>query len=106
MVSYGSDLENVERVTLEVAKEVLRETEGSVKEFQPSIGYSAFGDSGIKFSVNLQAKEYVSQYPIIHQFIKRLHDRYRSEGIEIPFPTRTIYISSPSTSDKEDAGKV
>lgn len=110
-VSYDSDLEKVERVTVEVAKEVLRETEGSVKEFQPSVGYSAFGDSGIRFSVNLQATEYVNQYLIIHEFIKRLHKRYRSERIEIAFPTRTVYtkngdskkeISSPSPSGKAD----
>ena len=93
-VSYDSDLEKVERVTIEVAKEVLRETEGSVKEFQPSVGYNSFGDSGIKFSVNLQAREYINQYLIIHEFIKRLHKRYRSEGIEIPFPTRTIYTKN------------
>ncbi len=96
VVSYDSDLEKVERVTVEVAKEVLRETKGSVKEFEPSVGYSSFGDSGIKFSVNLQAKEYVNQYLIIHDFIKRLHKRYQSEGIEIPFPTRAVYMKDGS----------
>ena len=91
-VSYGSDLEKVERITVEVAQEVLREVEGGVKEFQPSIRYNAFGDSGIKFSVDLRVRTYVDQYLIIHEFIKRLYRRYQSEGIEIPFPSRTIYL--------------
>jgi small-conductance mechanosensitive channel len=96
-VSYESDLDKVERITVEVAKEVLRETEGGVKEFEPSVRYNAFGDSGIKFTVTLQVKEYVHQYLIIHEFIKRLHRRYLLEGIEMPFPTRTVYIKGESS---------
>ena len=41
-VSYGSDLEKVERITVEVAQEVLREVEGGIKEFQPSIRIQRF----------------------------------------------------------------
>ncbi len=96
-VDYQSDLEKVENVTIEVAKEVLLETEGAVKEFQPLIRYNAFGESSIKFTVVLRAKEYTDQYLITHQFIKRLHQRYRSEGIEIPFPARTVYMKNGSS---------
>ena len=65
-VSYLNDLEKVETVTIEVAKEVLRETAGSVKEFEPIIRYNTFGESGIGFTVILRAKEYTDQYLIIH----------------------------------------
>jgi len=91
-VTYESDLEKVERVTVGVAREVLKDTVGGVKEFEPSIGYSSFGDSGIHFTVNLRAKEYANQYLIIHEFIKRLHQRYEMEGIEITSPVRNVYI--------------
>ncbi len=91
-VAYQSDLEKVERVTIEVAGEVLRETEGAVKEFQPFIRYNAFAESSITFTVILRAKEYAAQYLIVHEFIKRLHRRYRLEGIEIPFTTRTVHL--------------
>ena len=91
-VAFQSDLEKVEKVTIEVAREVLQETEGAVKEFQPFIRYNAFGESSITFTVILRAKEYVDQYLIVHEFIKRLHRRYQLEGIIIPFATRTVYI--------------
>ena len=91
-VAYPSDLDKVERVTIEVAKEVLQGTEGAVNEFQPFIRYNAFAESSINFTVVLRAKEYAVQYLIVHEFIKRLHQRYRLEGIEIPFATRTVYI--------------
>ncbi len=91
-VSYSSDLEKVERVTVEVAKEVMREVPGGVPDFEPFIRYHTFSDFSINFTVILRAKEYVDQYLIKHEFIKRLHKRYREEGIEIPFPIRTVYL--------------
>jgi len=91
-VAYQSDLEKVEKVTIEVAREVLQETEGAVKEFQPFIRYNALGESSINFTVILRAKEYTDQHLIIHEFIKRLHRRYQREEIEMPFPTRTVYL--------------
>ncbi len=33
-----------------------------------------------------------SQGPVQHEFIKRLHRRYAEEGIEIPFPIRTVIM--------------
>ena len=91
-VTYQSDLEKVERVTVGVAREVLKDTAGAVKGFEPSIGYSSFGDSGIHFTVSLRAREYADQFMIIHEFIKRLHRRYETEGIEITSPVRNVYL--------------
>ncbi|HXW68544.1 MAG TPA: mechanosensitive ion channel family protein [Dissulfurispiraceae bacterium] len=91
-VPYESDLEKVESVTVGVAREVLKDTAGGVREFEPSIGYTSIGDSGIHFSVSLRAKEYADQYLIIHEFIKRLLRRYEAEGIKIMSPVRNVYI--------------
>jgi small-conductance mechanosensitive channel len=96
-VSYDSDLEHVERVTCEVGRDVMRSVEGAVPDHEPSVRYYTFGDSSINFSVILRATEVTAQYLIIHEFIKRLHRRYRAEQIEIPFPTRTIVHASPES---------
>lgn len=90
-VSYESDLERVEEVTIAVAKEIMQEIEGAVPDNEPFIRYNAFQDFSINFTVILRGQEFVSQYLIKHEFIKRLHRRYKEEGIEIPFPIRTIY---------------
>ncbi len=91
-VSYDSDLEKVERVTIEVAKEVLTKVPGSVKEFQPFIRYHTFSDFSIKFTVILRVKEFVDKYLIAHEFIKELHKRYKEEGIVIPSPIKTVHF--------------
>lgn len=92
-VSYDSDLEKVEQITLDVASEVLNSLSGGVSEFKPFIRYHTFGDSSINFTVILRVKEFADQYVIKHEFIKKLHERYRDEKIEIPFPIRTIMLN-------------
>jgi len=37
-------------------------------------------------------REFRSQGPVKHEFIKRLHQRFGDEGIEIPFPIRTVMM--------------
>ena len=89
-VHYKSDLEKVEKVTSEVAKSVMDEVSGGVSYFKPYIRYHTFDDSSIKFSVILRSKEFVDQYLIRHEFIKRLHKRYLQEGINIPYPIQAV----------------
>jgi small-conductance mechanosensitive channel len=96
-VSYDSDLKKVEKVTIEVGKEIMRNVEGGIPEFEPFIRYHTFDDSSINFTVILRAKEYVDQYLIKHEFIKRLHERYDKEGITIPFPIRTVHLDKEET---------
>jgi small-conductance mechanosensitive channel len=91
-VSYGSDLSQVERVTIEVGREVMRDVEGGLPAFEPFIRYNEFGDSSVNFTAILRGKEFTSQFLIKHEFIKRLHARYASEGIEIPFPQQVVHL--------------
>ena len=89
-VHYESDLKKVERVTCEVAKEVMKEVQGGVPGFDPFIRYHTFNDFSIDFTVILRAEEFVANYLVKHEFIKRLHERYAKEGIVIPYPIRAI----------------
>lgn len=89
-VHYDSDLKRVEQITSEVGKEVMKEVPGGVPTFEPFIRYHTFGDFSIGFTVILRGKEFVDQYLIKHEFIKRLHERYVKEGIVIPYPIRAV----------------
>ncbi|GAA3822385.1 mechanosensitive ion channel family protein [Streptomyces phyllanthi] len=89
-VGYDSDLDHVERVTEEVVAEVMTEITGAVPDHEPAVRFHTFGDSRIGMTVILGVGEFSDQYRIKHEFIKRLHKRYRSEGIRIPAPRRTV----------------
>ncbi|MCX7858302.1 MAG: mechanosensitive ion channel family protein [Deltaproteobacteria bacterium] len=103
-VGYSSDLDRVEKITIEVAKEVMREVEGGVPSFEPFVRYHTFSDSSINFNVILRAKEFVDQHLIRHEFLKRLHRRYREEGITIPYPTRMVYLRKKREDIQKNTG--
>ncbi|KOG34265.1 mechanosensitive ion channel family protein [Streptomyces resistomycificus] len=91
-VAYDSDLEQVERVTCEVVTEVMTGVEGALPDHEPLVRFHTFGDSRIGFTVILGVGEFSDQYRIKHEFIKRLHRRYRAEGIRVPAPQRTVAL--------------
>ncbi|MBI5253100.1 MAG: mechanosensitive ion channel family protein [Euryarchaeota archaeon] len=93
-VGYASDLEKVEKVTIEVAREVQKTIPGAVKNFEPFIRYHTFGDSNINFSIILRVEKFVDQYLVVHELLKKLTRRYREEGIEISFPARVLYYQN------------
>ena len=91
-VHYESDLEHVEQVAREVGAEVLKDVEGGKEGFTPLIRFHTFGDSSINFTVVLRVDEFIAQYAVKSEFVKRLHRRFKKEGIVIPFPIRTLDI--------------
>jgi small-conductance mechanosensitive channel len=102
-VSYSSDLDHVERVTIEVGQEVMREVEGGVPDFTPVVRFNELGDYSVRFSVSLQAAEFADQYRIKSEFIKRLRARYRQEGISIPIPSQAVRLSEAATDVTPDS---
>jgi small-conductance mechanosensitive channel len=97
-VDYDSDLAHVERVVVEVGHDVMKYVAGGVPEFEPFIRYHTFGQSSIDFTVILRAREFVDQYLVKHEFVKRLHARFNQERIVIPFPIRTLMRRSSGSS--------
>jgi small-conductance mechanosensitive channel len=89
---------------MEVGREVMAEVPGGMPDFEPFIRYHTFADSSINFTVILRAKEFVDQYLIKHEFVKRLHTRFNDEGIVIPFPIRTIAHRTEEPEAERTAG--
>ena len=94
-VSYDSDLEHVEAVTMEVATGVLTDMEGGLSD-KPIVIFHTFGASSIDFEVRMMVKDFMSRGRVRHEFIKRLHRRFAEEDIEIPFPIRTVVMQGPT----------
>lgn len=99
-VGYESDLEKVERVTIEVARELMMKIDEYEPQFDskgvdrnplaPVVRYQKFNDSSIDFNAVMHVTKFTSQYLLKHEFIKKIMERYREEDINIPFPIRTI----------------
>jgi len=95
-VAYDSDLEHVERVCVEVGQQVMAKIPGCAKDWTPVVRYKEFADFSINFLVVLRVEDFAAQYLLAHEYMKALHRRFDEEGIEIPFPIRTVIMSQPS----------
>ena len=80
-VDASSDLEQVEHLVTNVGRQVITDIAGLDRN--PIVRYHTFGNSFVKFTVWLVAKDFRSQYLIVHEFTKRVQAQFRQEGIAI-----------------------
>jgi len=95
-VAYSTDLEKAEKIAVETGNEIMKKVPGGVPEFNCLVRFHTFADSGIAFNTIMRAKTFGDQFPIKHEFVKLLKKRFAEAGIEIPFPTRTVYLTNQS----------
>ena len=89
-VSYGSDLYQVERVSMEVMDEELETNPDAIKEYGRYFGFQSFGESNVEFWLFLQALDRLAAFRLRTSLIERLHRRFKEEGIVINYPMRTL----------------
>lgn len=82
-VDSAHDLDRLEAVTLDVARDVMRGVPGGVPEFEPAIRYQTLNETRVRLSVIMRAKELGDQDLVRHEFLKRLHARYTREGMTV-----------------------
>ncbi len=92
-VSYNSDPEHVERVLLEEAIRATDEIPNVLKDPAPTVRFSpGFGPSSMDFTIVLHVKEFIDQFPVLHEMRKRIFKRFKQENIEIPLPEQRLYL--------------
>ncbi|MEN2283071.1 mechanosensitive ion channel family protein [Algoriphagus sp. SE2] len=88
-ISYGEDLETVQKIALEAMDGL----PSRLKSEDPSIFWTGFGDSSINFILNIWVKfstTEVNFIPARNEAIIALKKAFDKEGITIPFPIRTL----------------
>jgi len=92
-VSYSSDPEKVEKILVEETKNAVGQIPGLLGDPEPFVRFiPGFGDSSLDFTLICQVQEFVDQYLAQHELRKRIFKRFKQEGIDIPFPHRTVYL--------------
>jgi small-conductance mechanosensitive channel len=82
-VASARDLERLESLTLDVARDVMRRVPGGVPEFEPALRFRTMARSRVDFRVTLRARAFGDQDVVRHEFVKRLHARYAQEGVTL-----------------------
>jgi small-conductance mechanosensitive channel len=92
-VSFESDPDRAEAVLLEVMGKAVGEVPGLLAQPAPSVAFEpGFVDSGIGLTANFHVEDFTSQGPVRNELRKRIFRRLREEGIEMPYPTRTVFL--------------
>jgi small-conductance mechanosensitive channel len=91
-VAHGSDLAQVERVTVEAAREAQHLAPGGVAGHEPLVRFHALGESAIEFNVILRAAHFDQRGTLVHDFLTRVYARYRAEGIALPQAVRVVRL--------------
>jgi small-conductance mechanosensitive channel len=92
-VGYDSDPEQVERVLIDVALKTAAKVPGLLAEPEPLVRFiPGFGESSLDFTLICQVNEFVDNYLAQHELRKHIFRRFQEEGIEIPFPQRTVHL--------------
>jgi small-conductance mechanosensitive channel len=90
-VGYDADLERVEAIVFEVARQAMDAAGHDVGERSPLVRFKSFADSHIVCAAVLYVPAYGDQFPLRSDFIKRLHARFTAEGIAFPYPALTVH---------------
>jgi small-conductance mechanosensitive channel len=87
-VAYGTDLEKVKQLMIDVCKEhpeVLEEPE-------PQSWFIEFADSSLNLAVMCRVGDYGQQWRVGEEIRMKINKRFEEEGIEIPFPQRVVHL--------------
>ncbi len=91
-VAYGTDPRWVGRVLKEVAEQAVRDqVAGMTLNTDPQVRFMpGFGDSSLNFTLTVEILDFAQQFSVQTELRMRIVERFQKEGIEFPFPTRTL----------------
>lgn len=97
-VAYGSDLEKVRKILTEVVQN--HDDIVDSEDFPTIVRFKEFGESSLDFIVRFWVDDYMKQWEVASEVRDRINNRFKEEGITIPFPQRTVWLNEAKR--KED----
>ncbi len=98
-VAYGSNIEQVRDILLDIAKN----NENVIQtghRIEPRVLFREFGDSSLNFELRVFLKEIEGRLGIISDLNFAIDKAFREANIEIPFPQRDVHVRT--LPDKDD----
>ncbi|WP_321478809.1 mechanosensitive ion channel domain-containing protein [uncultured Bacteroides sp.] len=87
-VDYSSDIDLV----MNIMKEVCEQQDGILTVPEPFVRFNDFGDSSLLFTVYFWCEHVFRVENIKSQIRHDLFNRFRQQGIGIPFPQRVVHL--------------
>ncbi|TDJ55877.1 MAG: mechanosensitive ion channel family protein [Gemmatimonadetes bacterium] len=87
-VAYGSDVAEVKRVVLDAISQL----GGILQEPEPQVLFLNMGDFSLDMTARVWVDNYGKQFARKLEMTELIYNTLNDNGIEIPFPTRTVYM--------------
>ncbi len=87
-IAHGSDVEQVKKLMLGIAGEIPE----ILTEPQPEAYFVSFGESALNMALFFWAADYARVYALTDQLNTLILSRFKENGIDIPYPTRTVML--------------
>ncbi len=92
-VAYGSDIEQVRDILLNIANENDSLIHGE-NRWKPKVLFRGFGDSSLDFELRVFLKEINGRLTVISDLNFAIDKAFREANIEIPFPQRDVHVKN------------
>jgi len=94
-VAYGTDISRVKKILLEIACEAAETTSWVLTDPAPSVYFLEFGESGLNGQLILWTNNYDNSWDVQDYINCRIDERFKKEGIEIPFKQVDVWMRRP-----------
>jgi MscS family membrane protein len=91
-VAYGSDVEKVKGLLLEIARDAAASFTYILADPEPLVYFLEFGDSSLNFQLIVWCNDFGLTWETKDAVNTRIARRFAEEGIEIPFPQRDVWL--------------
>lgn len=90
-VAYGSDVEQIREILLQIANDNESLIHGE-NRWKPKVLFRGFGDSSLDFELRVFLKEINERLMVISDINFAIDKAFRQANIEIPFPQRDVHV--------------
>jgi moderate conductance mechanosensitive channel len=105
-VAYGTDIDEAQRVIKAVADAVAEDPEWRHRILEPPEvwGIESMGPDAISIRLVVKTRP-GDQFPVMRELRRRLSEAFLIEGIEMPFPQRSVWVRRDAGSSHEVDGE-
>jgi len=101
-VAYGTSISKVREILLGIAKS----EEKILEDPPPKVVFKEHGDSSLNFDLLGWVESPGDRAAVLDSMREKIDDKFNEEGIEMPYPTRDVYLFSGEGQEEVDVAKV
>ena len=94
-VAYGTDISRVKKILLEIAQKAAENTPWVLSDPAPSAYFLEFGESSLNGQLIIWTNNYDNSWDVQDYVNSQIDERFRTEGIEIPFRQVDVWMRKP-----------